>query len=109
MDTTCGRRRNPRKEGKCKMYGTNAPSGRCEETLDSSEVDNREKKLREFWNRQRNNYIENRQAGDKMMLTPCGRGACVMVVTCVGGGGTSITVDSGKVFVLGVVDMSCLE
>ena len=41
------------------------------------------------------NYIENNQSGDKMLLTPNGRGAYVMDVSFVGGTKTAITVDSG--------------
>jgi len=41
------------------------------------------------------NYIENKSTGDKMLLTPNGRGAFVMDVSFVGGSTTTITVDSG--------------
>jgi hypothetical protein len=41
------------------------------------------------------NYIENKITGDKMLLTPNGRGAFVMDVSFVGGNKTTITVDSG--------------
>ena len=41
------------------------------------------------------NYIENKKTGDKMLLTPNGRGAYVMDVSFVGGQKTTITVNSG--------------
>ena len=41
------------------------------------------------------NYIENKQTGDRMILTPNGCGAYVMDVTFLGGERTKITVDSG--------------
>ena len=44
----------------------------------------------------RDNYILNKDTGDKMILRPNGNGSYLMDVNFVGGGKTEITVDSGR-------------
>eukprot|EP00973_Karenia_brevis_P017629 2419569-Karenia_brevis.AAC.1 len=41
------------------------------------------------------NFIVNRDTGDRLMLFPNGRGSYMMRVNFVGGGATEVTVDSG--------------
>ena len=48
-----------------------------------------------FGPKEDDNYIINKDTGDKMMLRPNGKGSYLMEVSFVGGGRTEITVDSG--------------
>eukprot|EP00973_Karenia_brevis_P060620 8430855-Karenia_brevis.AAC.1 len=43
----------------------------------------------------KDNFIFNKQTGERLFLTPNGRGSYLMKVEFVGGGKTEVTVDSG--------------
>ena len=48
-----------------------------------------------FGPKEEDNYIINKETGDKMMLKPNGKGSYLMQVRFAGGEATEITVDSG--------------